>query len=201
MLTPPVLVRRWPVGLVSSVAALAFSAGLLAARSTNRAIERPAPEPPRVVCAAAPPTAPILTATVSPRFQTIDLLSPDAYRADAVVDEVFDVELRAPLAVTHIFVNGNGGSHQWDTVIGATAIPFGRVFGNHRGDVTWHLGVRENGDWITSPENGSLRVIPQGTHHLELIATGVADGPSPRTVTVMFVDGTTLTAAVGGNPF
>lgn len=140
-----------------------------------------------------------VNAKVSPRFQSIDLLSADAYRADGTPDEVFDMQLTAPLAVQHIFLNGNGGAHQWDTVVGDEAIPFGRVFGGHRGDATWHLGVRANGEWRTSSATGALPELAAGTYRLELIATGVHDGPGPRTVTVMFVDGTTITAPVETN--
>lgn len=196
--------RRGPTLMVS----LAFVAGALVGVGGSLAgfllapqrvvVIEGQPQPtarPVVVQSEEPPTGP-LTARVSPRSQTIDLLSPDVYRADGTVDEVFDVELTTPLAMQHIFLNGNGGSHQWDTVIGATSIPFGRVFGGNRGDATWHLGVREDGAWITSSQTGALGSLTAGAHRLELIATGVPDGPGPRTVTVMFVDGTTVTAPV-----
>ena len=85
---------------------------------------------------------------------------------------------------------------QGRTVIGVDSIPFGRVFGGQRGEATWHLGVREHGQWRTRPKTGALPELSAGTHRLELIGEGVYDSPGPRTVTVMFVDGTTITAAV-----
>ena len=192
MLTPPTLVRRWPLALVTTVASVTFTAGMIAGLLVHRA----PPEQPKVIDGCFMPPAAVLTVRVSPRYQGIDLLSPDTYQADGTLDEVFDVELNAALAVRHIFINGNGGYHQWDTVVGDESIPFGRVFGGQRGDATWNLGVRENGQWRTSTRTGALGEIAAGTHHLELIGNGVYDSPGPRTVTVMFVDGTTVTAEV-----
>jgi hypothetical protein len=138
---------------------------------------------------------------MSPHTHMIDALSPDAYRRNGTLDEVINVELTSSLAVRHIFVNGNGGAHQWDTVIGADTIPFGAVFGGHRGDATYHLGVSENGQWRTNPKTGALPELSAGTHHLELIADGAYDGAGVRTVTVMFVDGTTITAPVESSAY
>lgn len=196
MLKPAIEPRRFrgPSLLVS----LAFVAGALVGVAGSLVGFLVAPYRVTIVeeRRAAAPGALALTAQIAARNLSVDLLSADAYRADGTVDEVFDVELRSTLAVRHIFLNGNGGAHQWDTVIGGEVVPFGRVFGGHRGDATWHLGVRKNGAWITNAQTGELRELAAGTHRLELIATGVSDGPGPRTVTVMFVDGTTMTAVV-----
>jgi len=198
MLTPAIQPRRFrgPTLLVS----LAFVSGALVGVAGSLVGFLVAPQ--RVVVADAPPRplnrgAATLTARVSPRFHTLDLLSPAAYTADGTLDEVFDVELTAPLTVKHLFVNGNRGYHQWDTVIGDDTIPFGPVYGGRAGAVTWHLGVREDGQWRTNPTTGALRELPAGTHRLELIGNGVPGSGRPRTVTVMFVDGTTMTAEVG----
>ena len=193
--------RRGPTLLVS----LAFVSGALVGvggslvgflLAPHRVVIVDEPRPARIPAVARVAGPASLTAKVSPRYRSLDLLSPGDYTANGNVDEVVDVELTSSLAVKHIFLNGNGGAHQWDTVIGDAPIPFGRVFGGHRGEATWHLGVRENGQWRTDPNNGSLREVSAGTHHLELIGDGAYDGPGPRTVTVMFVDGTTVTAAV-----
>lgn len=168
-------------------------------------VERPPPDviraqvmPPEIEIVAEPshrPTA-TLTARISPRSEAMDLVSPDRYVPNGNADEVIDLTLASSLAVKHIFLNGNGGAHQWDTVIGDDPIPFGRVFGGHRGDATYHVGVREDGQWQTDPKTGALRVLSAGTHRLELYGDGASDGPGARTVTVMFVDGTTMTAPV-----
>jgi len=204
MLTPAIQPRRFrgPTLLVSlafvsgALVGVAGSlVGFLVAPSRVVVVERQ-PEARKAQIAPHSPAA-TLTARTSSRFQTLDLLSPGEYVADGTLDEVFDVELTAPLAVKHIFVNGNRGYHQWDTVIGDDAIPFGPVYGGRAGGVTWHLGVREDGQWRTNPNTGALRELPAGTHRLELIGNGVPDSGRPRTVTVMFVDGTTMTAEVG----
>lgn len=179
MLTPPVLVRRVPVSLVAAVAGLAISAGLLATRYVTPPIERLVPEPALVVC---PPIAPpstfsVVGAQISPRIFQIDLLSARAFRPDGLPDEVLDVDLISPLAVKAIYLRSLNGLEQWDTVVGDGA----------------RLGVRVNGAWITNVETGALdRELRGGTHRLELIASGGIYGCG-RSVTVMFVDGTTVT--------
>ncbi len=109
-------------------------------------------------------------AQTSPLNLSFDLLGTDAYQADGTLDEVFDVEVRSAVAVRHIFLHA------------------GR-------DATPHLGVRANGAWITNAQTGALEPLPAGTNRLELIATGVRDN-CPRAVTVMFVDGTTVTDVI-----
>lgn len=180
MLTPPVLVRRFPFALVAAAAGLTVSAGLLAARYVDPEIERP--ERARVVC---PPIAPPSSssgvgAQSSPRNFQIDLLSARAFRPDGLPDEVLDVDLISSLAVKAIFLRSHNGLEQWDTVAGGGA----------------RLGVRVNGAWITNPQTGALdQELPGGTHRLELIASGGIYGCG-RSVTVMFVDGTTVTDVI-----
>lgn len=130
--------------------------------------------------------------------RSADEMSAGSYAPDGVADEVYFIEIFAPKRIRHIFLNGDGGSHQWDTSIGQDPIPYGPVFGGRPGTTTWHLGVQDiKKQWITDPQTGALQTLSNGHHQLWLYGTGVGSSrAASRWVTVMFDDGTTTSANV-----
>lgn len=192
MMTPQVhSVRRMPS--VAVVVAIAGLTGALAGALTTWMMMRPQPSPhPECAIAAGPRIA----AHVSKRSRTIDEMSPTTFAQDGAPDDVFDLVIDSPIPVQHIFVVREEQGLQWDTVDGDTPIPYGRTFAGRAGGVTWHLGVREHGQWVNAPTS-ELTPLAPGHHELELVATA-PQGAGPRVIAVVFTDGTVRQVAVAG---
>lgn len=129
-----------------------------------------------------------LRAQLSQRTRTVDEMSPDSFTPDASADEIYELEIDAPQPIRHIYVINDGQGLQWDTVIGREQITYKQRWSGHEGAETWHLGVRENGEWVNAPD-GQIRGLGAGHHQLELVATS-PQGYGPRVVAVQFADGT-----------
>ncbi len=203
MMTPQVhSVRRMPS--VAVVVAIAGLTGALAGALTTWMMMRPMPSP-QLECALAVspmiPTSPRIAANptivahVSQRSRTIDEMSPTTFGQDGSPDDVFDLVVDSSIPIKHIFVVREDQGLQWDTVDGDTPIPYGRTFSGRAGGVTWHLGVRERGQWLNAPTS-ELGQISAGHHELELVATA-PQGEGPRVVAVLFTDGTLREVTLG----
>jgi hypothetical protein len=189
MLTPQVRpVRRLPA--VAMVILIAAITGATAAAVTAWFLHTTGAKAP---CCA--PRAPgMIAAHRSPHAGERDEMSPGAFAPDGAADDMFLLEVDADQPIAHIFVVYEPEGLQWDTVIRDEQIPYGRNFAGHKGAETWHLGVKENGQWVNAPD-GQLRGLGAGHHELELLATS-PQGFGQRLITVLFADGTQRSVAV-----
>lgn len=190
MMTPQVhSVRRLPS--VAIVVAIAGLTGALAGALTTWMMLRPSPSPQ---LAGWTSSGPRISAHRSERSQTIDEMSPTTFAKDGALDDVFDLVIDSPVPVQHIFLVREEQGLQWDTVDGDTPIPYGRTFAGRAGSVTWHLGVREHGQWVNAPTS-ELTPLAPGHHELELVATA-PQGVGARVIAVVFTDGTVRQVAI-----
>jgi hypothetical protein len=177
-------------GVVGGLVGASITAAFGSLPSPDRAVA--------VVPCQAPPTDNLdstgLRAHLSQRTRMLDEMSPDSFTPDAAADEIYDLEVDAPQAIRHIYVIHDVQGLQWDTVTGNERITYKRRFAGHAGGETWHLGVRENGAWVNSPD-GEIRGLGAGHHLLELVATS-PQSYGPRIIAVQFVDGTVREVAV-----
>ncbi len=91
--------------------------------------------------------------------------------ADGVMDGAYVVSLHGEIVgLALISTDASGkpaGAQQWDTYVGAAAIPTGVGAGYTVGSSTWQLGVWE-GAQARNASNGSLVPLPLGAHTLQI---------------------------------
>jgi hypothetical protein len=123
----------------------------------------------------------------SQRSYTIDEMSADGFAPDGAPDDVYDLDLDVEQPVRNIFVIYEPEGLQWDTVTGDDPIRYAGKFVGQPGSATWHLGVREQGQWLNAP-GGRMQGLSPGRHHLELVGTS-PQSRGPRTITIELADG------------
>jgi hypothetical protein len=97
-----------------------------------------------------------------------DQIGITSYGPDGSPDFVFDLAFDAPRPVKNLYVMVRGTNQQWDTIIQGPVPSFAEWAGRDAA-ATWHLGVKENGRWISRPD-GTMPSLQAGRHELQLFA-------------------------------
>ena len=105
----------------------------------------------------------------------VDLVSPGdvGITPDGATDGTFEMTVAGPIDGIILVTTDSGGApasgQQWDTLVGADAVPSGLGFAFSSGGQTWVLGVFEGGV-LKNDANGRVSLGP-GSHALTLVAS------------------------------